>query len=172
MLSETEELINDLMNLRARKERLQLDLDLLEEQDLLYGHGLYKPHYQFEKFIDYEEIREEQKEAIKEDFVIKCDYSIQPVLPDKFTKNIKKLAVRAFNSECDSFCAKVNYKNIVTFEQRMKKLREDLNKLIYFVGMEISDEYKNKGDAIAVRAGRKATGRGRTPAPDQRNNAG
>ena len=52
-----------------------------------------------------------------------------------------RLVLRAFNGECDAAVAKVNYKNITTYEARISKAFETLNKLSAGKQIRISNDY-------------------------------
>jgi 3-deoxy-D-manno-octulosonic-acid transferase len=54
---------------------------------------------------------------------------------------VLKLMLRAFNGECDSFIARVNYKNIWLMEQRINSAFEQINKLATSWKCQISQKY-------------------------------
>ncbi len=148
LLGEIDSISSELESLLTQKNSLQYEINLLEEKDLLYSQGLYEPKYKFDKFVEYERelinIREKQKDAIRNETAV-IYVSKTPPLPNekKSLKNIVSLVTRAFNSECDVFCSKVNYKNVVTYEQRIKKLRDQINNLISRSMLQITKEYMN-----------------------------
>jgi hypothetical protein len=59
----------------------------------------------------------------------------------KVTEKILKLMLRAFNGECDALIAKVRYDNLRSFEDRIRKSRESINKLGAGFTCSITDEY-------------------------------
>ena len=140
-----EVLKSQIANLQNQKEQLNNDINLLEEKDILYSLGLYEPHYDFDKLIDYErklvDIREDQKKELTTAGAIDFFGEIESTQKLKEAKKIGKLAIQAFNSQCDYLISRVNYKNIVTFEQRIKKFFEKINKAINQFSIEITKKY-------------------------------
>ena len=136
-----------IITLQNQRESLQKDIDLLEEKDFLYSQGLYEPHYNFEKLVDYErklaDIRDKQKDKIMDGSAIEFFEELEGSQDYKNAKKIIKILLRAFNGECDFLISKVNYKNIVTFEQRIKKAYEQLNKLTASFGFRVAKKYMN-----------------------------
>lgn len=54
---------------------------------------------------------------------------------------MKKLFLRAFNTECDDLIAKVKYNNIESFEKRMQKSCDAISKLGFMMNLSISTDY-------------------------------
>jgi hypothetical protein len=61
----------------------------------------------------------------------------------KLMKNIIKLVLRAFNGECDTIIAKVKFGNVVSFEDKIRKSKDAINKLCEKWDIEITDDYVN-----------------------------
>jgi uncharacterized protein DUF4041/Meiotically Up-regulated Gene 113 (MUG113) protein len=142
-----EKITSQIASLQSQKKQLQHGVDLLEEKDLLYSQGLYEPHYDFEKLIDYERqivtVRKKQKLKIKEEEAIKYSAIMKNAESTRAIKNFMKVILRAFNSECDFLISKVNYKNVVVFEKRIEKSYDQINKLSSSLAIEITKEYMN-----------------------------
>jgi hypothetical protein len=80
--------------------------------------------------LDYErqlsEIRDKQKKMIALGVAIRVDSHSDK----KIVAILAKLMLRAFNSECDAMLERVDYRNIVTFENRIQKAYEQINKIV------------------------------------------
>ena len=134
----TEELIEQEKSLRKTLSGLSEELKLC---DL----NFYSSHYDFERSLDYERAlsqnRDEQKKLILAGRAViaeptdRCD--------KKLGKLLVKLLIRAFNSECDLLVEKVDYKNIVIFENRLNNSFTQLNKLTLNYDVMITPEFLN-----------------------------
>lgn len=106
--------------------------------------GYFEAGYEFEDLPAYEaalrKIREEQKQMLRVDgsagdrsAAAFCSETIR--FNDSVSqgramiKKILKLMLRAFNGECDSFIARVNYKNISAMEKRIETSFQQINRL-------------------------------------------
>lgn len=131
------ELTEQTHTLSSLKNELTHSIMLLEEEDFLHETGFYKSHYNFENLTNFEsklqQIRDQQKEMVrnKEAAYGMIDWTVDgnKRKGQKMINNHVKLMLRAFNGECDAAVSKVNYKNIVTLEARIRKACETLNKV-------------------------------------------
>lgn len=130
-------------NLRDKISIYQEDLDLCE-------YGVYQPHFDFDTSEEYKEeiraIREQQKEMIKEKTAfyggegVSWNGSLSQ--GQTMVNNQKRLMMRAFNGESDSFIANVDWNNIKRMEERIEKSFETINKVFQKQQIRISISYK------------------------------
>ncbi|MBN2640379.1 MAG: DUF4041 domain-containing protein [Victivallales bacterium] len=116
---------------------LDRKIEALTERDILYSKGFYEFHYNFDQLVDYERrlsnIKNRQKDLISSSCAIYNDSHM-----DKKSFNmLSKLILRAFNSECREMVTRVDYKNIVTFEERARKAYEQINKIASSYGLSM-----------------------------------
>lgn len=135
--------LDELKNLNNQVDDLNKSLNELKEQDFLNELGFYEPHYNFDSLVKYERAldqnRDDQRSMILRGEVAEAVSDID----DRQANAITKLALRAFNGECDSFVAAVDYRNVVAYEKRVKKIFEQINKITLRFGLEISKQYRN-----------------------------
>ena len=101
----------------------------LDEESIMQDFGLYQPIYDFANSEMYKErltsIRQEQKDIIKNNCAVtgNKNWTVNgsKAQGNKMVKDMQKLLLRAFNSECDELINKVKYN---TLEYRMKKQEE------------------------------------------------
>lgn len=131
--------------------QLKKDVAIYKETLELAEYGMYEPHFDFDTSEKYKEaiskVRETQKEMIKSERAavggeeIRFNNSLSQ--GQQFVKGIKKIMLRAFNGECDSFVANVDWKNISKMEERLDKSWEFVNKSYEKQGIYLSTEYRN-----------------------------
>jgi len=127
-----------------QKEIIQLD-----EEILLQSFGLYKPNYEFtnaEKYrAELEKIRTRQKELIKNDKAAtgNMGWTVNgnAAQGKKMVKDMQKLLIRAFNSECDEIVDKVKYNNFDSSLKRITASYEAVSKLGKIMSVEITSPY-------------------------------
>jgi len=154
-----------IVTLEIRQEKLQKECDKLEskvaqlkkdavffEDALIYqDYGLYTPRYSFVSAEEYklnlEKIRTEQKQMIKADTAIagakNWTVNDSKSKGSKMIADMKKLFLRAFNSDCEDVISKVKYSN---YEMSVKKIRqsaESIEKLGKTMGLMITSKYVN-----------------------------
>lgn len=136
---------------------LRKEVAELEEKENLYQVGFYNFKYDFEKSETYniklEENRKNQENILKNKEAAKCKVNWEVEGSKQQGKtlvtNILKLALRAFNGECNVAIAKVKYNNISLMENRIKKSFEIINKMLSNFRCYISEEYlKNRLDEL------------------------
>lgn len=115
----------------------------LEEDIELNNLNFYKPHYNFEKALDYERAlsinRSEQRAMIKAGKAVIAETGF---ISDKKLANLLiRLLLRTFNSECDLLIQNVDFKNVVTYENRINNSFEQLNKLTLKYYVMITPEF-------------------------------
>lgn len=130
-------------------EKLQKEINLLEESVEMIEFGVYKPHFDFGSSDEYrrqlEMLRESEKEMIRSDRAVICDteWTVSGSKADgrKMTKQNHKLMLRAFNGECDAALAKVRWDNALKMEERVNKAFETINKSGEVNRSHITKEY-------------------------------
>lgn len=130
-------------------DRSRLELMATEDIVLLQTVGLYKPKFDLQTSEAYasrlDEIREDQKRAIKSN--IATIHRFDWVVGDSYEKgralnnNNIKLILRAFNNDCDLAVKNVKYGNVTAMEMKIKRSREQINRLGKHMEIEISDLY-------------------------------
>lgn len=148
---EAESIKESISSLKMKRETSQNELDFINQaislktDDIhLLEVGYYEAGYEFEDLPAYEaalrRIREEQKQMLRIDGsegdrsaaafcseIIRFNESVSQ--GRSMIKKILKLMLRAFNGECDSYIARVNYKNISAMEKRIETSHEQINRL-------------------------------------------
>lgn len=131
--------------------QLKREISLYQDTLDIATFGMYEPHFNFDTSELYKEgiekVREKQKAMIKAEkaAVGGGDLSFNGSIAQgqQFVKGVKKIMLRAFNGECDSFVANVDWKNINKMEERLVKSWEFINKAYSKQGIFISIDYKN-----------------------------
>ena len=128
---------------------LKLELSQLEEKENLNNLAFYEKKYEFENSYIYktelDRIRSEQKIMMRIDSAIRYYEDSLGYQNAKFLKKVKKqignLMLRAFNVESDLLISMVNYKNIATMENKIRKSHDTINKFGESFGLEIEYDY-------------------------------
>lgn len=154
-----------IIELEAKKEKLEKTVDKLSasieamkkeaiffEDAITYqDFGLYTPRYNFVSSDLYktalDRIRANQKEMIKSDTAIfgSKTWTVDGSKSkgNKMIKDMKKLFLRAFNSDCEDVITRVKYNN---YEMSLKKIRqsaESIQKLGIMMSLYIAPNYIN-----------------------------
>ena len=137
--------------LSASIEAMKKEAIFFEDAITYQDFGLYTPRYNFVSSDLYktalDRIRSNQKEMIKNDTAIfgsktwTVDGSKSKV--NKMIKDMKKLFLRAFNSDCEDVITRVKYNN---YEMSLKKIRqsaESIQKLGIMMSLYIAPNYIN-----------------------------
>ena len=152
-----------LAELEAKKERLEKEIDkrtskidalkkeavFFEDAITFQEFGLYTPRYDFVTSEEYKEeldrIRDAQKKLIKNDKAIigATTWTVNGSKSkgNKMIADMKKLFLRAFNSDCEDVISKVKYNN---FDMSLKKIRQSANsieKLGKSMSLQITQKY-------------------------------
>lgn len=149
--------------LEAKKERLEKEIDkrtskidalkkeavFFEDAITFQEFGLYTPRYDFVTSEEYKEeldrIRDAQKKLIKNDKAIigATTWTVNGSKSkgNKMIADMKKLFLRAFNSDCEDVISKVKYNN---FDMSLKKIHQSANsieKLGKSMSLQITQKY-------------------------------
>ncbi len=142
-------IISDYNSAKERYDKLMKEVALLEDINEMHEYGVYSPIFNFDDPDDYKQALDsnyqDQKKCISEDRAIRC-FTEWTVNGNKAkgvqkTKKFHTLMLRAFNGECDSCIAKVDWNNVVRMEERIKKAFETINKLGDSNNSKIQKEY-------------------------------
>ncbi len=121
----------------------------MDEEILVQDFGLYKPKFAFANSDIYKEKlslnRSLQKEAIKNGTAVtgNTNWTVNGDKKQgtKMVKDMQKLLLRAFNSECDELVDKVKYNNYDASLKRLDSSREAISKLGTIMGVSITNTY-------------------------------
>ncbi len=131
-------------------DELLKQVDIFRESLDLAEYGVYEAHFNFDDPESYmnaiNSVRGEQKQSIKDNSAaiggenITWNNSLSQ--GQAMVKREKKLMLRAFNGECDSFIASVSWNNVSKMQERIEKSFEAINKVYEKQGISISFLYK------------------------------
>lgn len=127
----------------------QSEIVKLDEEIRMQDFGLYRPRYDFATADGYkarlEQIRERQKQLIKSNQAVtgNMGWTVNGSASkgQKMVKDMQKLLLRAFNSECDELIDKVKYNNFDSAYRRMVKSAEAISKLGAIMSVAITTSY-------------------------------
>lgn len=130
---------------------LRKEADIYKETIELAEYGVYEPHFEFDVSEQYRNeifgIREQQKREIRNGSAVLGGDNIawngSLSQGAAMVKKEKKLMLRAFNGECDSFIADVDWNNILKMEERIHKSFDAINKIYEKQGISISRAYQS-----------------------------
>ena len=128
---------------------LQKQVVITEEAILMQSFGLYAPRYEFANSDRYKkrlgDIRTSQKELIKQGSAASGSesftYNGKASLGTKMVKDMQKLLLRAFNSECDECINNVKYNNFDAAKQRITSSSDAISKLGKMLSVAITAAY-------------------------------
>lgn len=120
-----------------------------DEAVLLQSFGLYEPKYDFATSTLYKDrldkIQSRQKEMVKSGTAAtgSTDWTVNgsKAQGKKMVKDMQKLLLRAFNTECDELIRKVKFNNIESVEKRIRTSRETISKLGTIMSVKITPGY-------------------------------
>lgn len=141
---------SDLAILKSNVDRMQAELNALDEEANIESFGFYRPHYNLSNSEAYSHhldvIRDRQKAMLKAKTAAVCsiEWTIGGSRSEgkKATERNLKLMLRAFNGECDAAIAKVNYSNVRVMEARITKSFEVINSLGEINQCRIANEFQ------------------------------
>ena len=121
----------------------------LDEEIRMQDFGLYRPRYDFATSGQYKDrlqyIREQQKQLVKQGQAVTgySNWMVNGNISEgkRMVKDMQKLLLRAFNSECDELIDKVKYNNFDLANKRMVKSCEAISKLGRIMGVAITNQY-------------------------------
>ncbi len=147
--AKTNEMVFDYKNKRTTYDKLLSEINSLEENLEIISYGLYTPHFDFDTSTEYQKRiqtnHQRQKQLIKDKAASVCSKE-WVVEGDKkkgaemIARNMK-LALRAFNGECDAAILKVKWNNVSKMEERIEKAYEGINKLVAPLDIKITNKY-------------------------------
>lgn len=145
--------LSSIQNEIARLEQLVLQkknlLIQMDEEILMQEFGLYQPKYDFVNSDAYKErldnIRQNQKAMIKNNVAVSGNMGWtvngSPAQGRKMVKDMQKLLLRAFNSECDDVIEHVKYNNFEASQKRIRSSCESISKLGQIMSIAVSPYY-------------------------------
>lgn len=148
----------DLAKLEKAKAAVESDIQsakkqLIETNDeiLMQSFALYTPKFQFttaEKYKDeLDKIRKKEKDMIRDGSAAtgNMNWSVNGSSSQgkKMVKDMQKLLIRAFNSECDDCVDHVKFNNIDTMTKRIQASYEAISKLGSVMSISINPSYLN-----------------------------
>lgn len=128
---------------------LKNQIIIYEDEVLYQSVGIYKPKYDLTKSEDYkiklELIRTKQKDLIKSNTATTAnsDWTVNNSSSQgqKMIKDLQKLLLRAFNSECDEVIDRVKYNNFDASIKRITTSRDAISKLSAIMKVSITNDY-------------------------------
>lgn len=146
-----EKLKDKYLNLTKRHENLTKLVGDLEQEEFLSEYGLYKPKYDFGSSEEYkkklDEIRAKQKEMISRKIAAVCNttWTVGNSKREgqKMVNRTLKMALNAYNVECDNLILKVKHNNIDRIYDRIDKLLERIEKFLEPMNSYISKDFHN-----------------------------
>lgn len=121
----------------------------LDEEIQFQDFGVYRPRYDFATSEQYksrlQHIRDQQKAMIKNGQAVTgfTNWAVNGNHAEgkRMVKDMQKLLLRAFNSECDELIDKVKYNNFDVAYKRMVNSCESISKLGRIMGIAITNNY-------------------------------
>ena len=140
---------SEILKLEHTESSLKEKLVIMEDDLLYQDFALYTPRYDFcnsEQYKDrLQEIRAEQKRMIKDGIAASGDmnWTVNGSKSEgnKMVRDMQKLLLRAFNSECDEVISKVKYNNIDASEKRIRTSCDAISKLGKMMHIVITKPY-------------------------------
>lgn len=151
-IKELEEQINELSSKYtaglATYNELRKQIAIYTESLELADFGVYEPHFDFDTPDKYKEailsVRDKQKDMFPDRAAVGGEgisWNNSLAQGQVMVRGIKKIMLRAFNGECDSFIANVDWNNITKMEERIRKSWEVINKAYQRQDISISERY-------------------------------
>ena len=147
--AKTNEMALGYKNKRTLYDKLLNGINSLEENLEIISYGLYKPHFDFDTSEEYQKRiltnHQRQKQLLKDKTASAC--SKEWIVEGDKKKGAEmiarntKLALRAFNSECDGAILKAKWNNVSKMEDRIEKAYEEINKLVAPLNIKITNKY-------------------------------
>lgn len=147
--TETNDMVLDYKNKRTIYDKLLSEINSLEENLEIISYGLYKPHFDFDTSSEYQKRiltnHQRQKQLIKDKVASVCskEWTLEGDKKkgaEMIARN-QKLALRAFNSECDAAILKVKWNNVSKMEERIERAYEEINKMVAPLNIKITNKY-------------------------------
>lgn len=149
--SQKEKLEKEISKLNSYVNSLKKEAIFFDDALIFQEFGLYTPRYDFVTAEDYK-LKLEQHRAIQKD-MIRRDCAIAGAKTwtvdgskskgNKMISDIKKLFLRAFNSDCEDVISRVKYNNFDMSVKKIQKSAEAIEKLGKMMSLYITSEYVN-----------------------------
>lgn len=141
--------VHQLRRLRKYMQLVKDDIVDLNEEHLMQTFGFYEPRYDFASSIDYkvqlEKVRNKQKEMVRDGMALNSitSWTLDNSLTKGRAMNRKneKIVLRSFNNECEVIVDNVKYNNIEASEKKIRKAKEQLDKLNSYNRISIKDAF-------------------------------
>lgn len=138
-----------LNNLESQISAKKSQLISFDDDILVQEFGLYSPRYSFNTSDEYKEqlkkIRDQQKACIKSNTAATGNtnftYNNSSAKGTKMVKDMQKLLLRAFNSECDETIANVKYSNYDMSIKKISSSADAVAKLGNMLSIAITPKY-------------------------------
>lgn len=135
--------------LEKRHKDLQKLVGSLDDENEMAEYGLYKSKYDFQTSEEYkdklDQIRSKQKDLIKDKRAAICTttWTVGNSKREgqKMVNRTLKMALNAYNVECDNLILKVTYSNIDRIYDRMDKLLDRIDKFLEPMSSHISNDF-------------------------------
>lgn len=147
--TKTNDMVLDYKNKRTIYDKLLSEINSLEENLEIISYGLYKPHFDFDTSSEYQKRiltnHQRQKQLIKDKVASVCskEWTLEGDKKkgaEMIARN-QKLALHAFNSECDAAILKVKWNNVSKMEERIERAYEEINKMVAPLNIKITNKY-------------------------------
>lgn len=154
---EIEKTNDEAERLCRRVEYLNSEIEKKKSQSLSFDEmlmfetfGLYTPRFSFTKSEQYKQrldaVRKQQKDLISSNKAVtgSQNWTVNGSLSEgkKMVKDMQKLLLRAFNSECDELVEKVKYNNFDASLKRINSSCDAISKLGRMMNISISQAYR------------------------------
>lgn len=144
-----EKLEKECNKLESKVAQLKKDAIFFEDALIFQDYGLYTPRYNFVSAEEYKtrlnDIRDEQKRMIKADTAISGakNWTVDGSKSkgSKMISDMKKLFLRAFNSDCEDVITRVKYNNYEMSEKKIRQSADSIEKLGKTMGLFIAANY-------------------------------
>ena len=146
---EMQKLDSEIADLQQKISQSKAELIETDEEVMLQSFGLYTPKYEFASAESYKnrlaEVRTAQKMMIKAGTAAHgaSNWLVNGSKSDgnKMVKDMQKLLLRSFNSECDEAISKVKFNTFDTAQKRITASRDAISKLGRMMNVSIANEY-------------------------------
>ena len=146
-----ENLQKECARMEQKVSELKNEAIFFEDAIIFQDFGLYTPRYNFvsseEYKIELDRIRAEQKEMIKKDSAITGakNWTVDGSKSkgNKMVSDMKKLFLRAFNSDCEDVITRVKYSNYEMSVKKIHQSADSIEKLGKTMGLMITSKYIN-----------------------------
>lgn len=144
-------LTNSINELETTEQELKSQIINLNEEAMLQEFGLYQPKYDFADSDTYkfelQQIRDKQKLLVKNGNAVTGNQGWtvngSKAEGNKMVKDMQKLLLRAFNSDCDELINNVKFNTFDTAVKRMQKSFEIISKCGRVMSVAITKSYYN-----------------------------